>query len=207
MKTLLKREWSQQMLQQVPASFITQVLLPALLSPLHHNTQPMSNLARSGAVVDPHKQQHNNSSIDSDSDAFDVTQQTAQLLRSYVVCAGPAAAREVFSGGLQVANLLKQDASRAGLQSVLQVLAVAAEQLQTAGPGLLDGLTAADAGKCGQTTTHRQHGPNRMSPAAPGNTGLDVVAASRYRHCCVLCRCCCLQRPLLKPACASCSSS
>lgn len=155
MKTLLKRDWSGQMLQQVPASFITQVLLPALLSPLHHNTQPMSNLARSGAVVDPHKQPQSSSS--SSSDAFDVTQQAAQLLRSYVLWGGPAAAREVFSGGLQVANLLKQDASRAGLQSVLQVLAAAAEQLQTAGPGLSDGLTAADAGMCDESTEQRQY--------------------------------------------------
>lgn len=161
LKTLLKRDWSQQMLQQVPASFITQVLLPALLSPMHHNTQPMSNLARSGAVVDPHKQPQSSSS--SSDDVFDITQQAAQLLRSYVLCAGPAAAREVFSGGLQVANLLKQDASRAGLQSVLQVLATAAEQLQTAGPGLLDGLTAADAGMCEQRTEQWQHTVNAQA--------------------------------------------
>lgn len=143
MRTLLKRDWSAQVLQQVPASFITQVLLPALLSPVHYNTQPIGQLSSSGAVLDQHKQQQQDSGS---SDAFNITQHAAQLLSSYVLHAEPEAAREVFDKGLEVANRLRQDASRAGLQSVLHVLAAASEQLQH-GQDMLQGLTAADAGE------------------------------------------------------------
>jgi hypothetical protein len=135
MKTLLKRDWSAQMLQQVPVSFFTQVLIPALLSPVHYNTQPMGKVSPSGAV------------IERSSDAFDVTKQAAELLSSYMLCACPAAARELFTGSLQAAAAIGQDLSRSGLQSVLQVLAAAARQMQGQGGGLLQDLTQEKAGK------------------------------------------------------------
>jgi hypothetical protein len=137
MKTLLKRDWSAQMLQQVPVSFFTQVLIPALLSPVHYNTQPMGKVSPSGAV------------IERNTDAFDVTNQAAEFLSSYVLCAGPSAARELFTGSLQAAAAMGQDLSRSGLQSVLQVLAAAAAagQVQGQGAGLLQDLTQEQAGK------------------------------------------------------------
>lgn len=142
MRTLLKRDWSAQVLQQVPAGFFCQVLLPALLSPLHYSTQLSSTLANSGAVLDKLKQQPSSSS----SDDFDIAQHAAQLLRSFVQCAGSAAAREVLTGGMQVVLTLRQDLSRAGLQALLQVLATAAGQLQEG--QLLQDLTQAEAGTC-----------------------------------------------------------
>lgn len=141
MKTLLKRDWSPSMLQQVSVAFFTQVLLPALLSPLHYNTQLAVNPTTTGAVLDPHKQQTGRGS------SFDVAQQACQLVASYVVCAGPAAARELFTGGLQAAAAPSLEVSRSGMQAVLRVLAAAGQQCQQQGQGVLHGLTAAEAGK------------------------------------------------------------
>lgn len=142
MKTLLKRDWTALALQQVPVSFLTQVLIPALLSPVHYNTQQMGKVTNSGAV------------IEHSTDTFDVTKQASQLLSSYVQCASPAAARELFTGSLQAVAAMGRDLSRSGLQSVLQVLAAAAaaagqlqDQQQQRQQSILQGLTGEQAGR------------------------------------------------------------
>lgn len=140
MKTLLKRDWSPHMLQQVPVSFITQVLLPALLSSLHHNsTQTAGTLSPSGAVLEQQQ----------GCDSFDVTQQAGELLSSWVACAEPAAARQMLSDGVQAAAATGQDLSRSGLKAVLKVLAAAAGQARGggAGRGLLQDMSAVEAGE------------------------------------------------------------
>jgi hypothetical protein len=167
MKTLLKRDWSAQVLQQVPASFFTRVLLPALLSPLHYNTQLTGTLANSGAVLDKLKQQPSSSS-----DEFDVAQHAAHLLSSYVQCAGTAAAREVFAGGMQVVLTRRQDLSRAGLQALLLVLAAAAGQLQEG--QLLQDLTQAQAG----AHLLGSHGPH-LTSAIDNQHGADWRSEKR----------------------------
>jgi hypothetical protein len=140
-KTLLKRDWSPNMLQQVPVEFFTQVLLPALLSPLHYNTQLAVNPTTTGAVLDPHKHQTGSTS------SFDVAHQACQLVSSYVLCAGPAAARELFTGGLQAAAAPSLEVSRSGMQAVLRALAAAGQQCQQHVQGVLHGSTAAEAGE------------------------------------------------------------
>lgn len=146
LKTLLKRDWSTQMLQQVPGSFLTQVLLPALLSPVHHNTQLAANLATSGAVLEPHKQQQQD---------FDVTTQAGVLFASYAASADRVAVRALFSASLGVVVAAGKDLSRAGLQSGLQVLAAAAREAQQQDHGLLGDLVQTEAGEC--TPLTRMH--------------------------------------------------
>ena len=141
MKTLLKRDWTALALQQVPVTFLTQVLVPALLSPVHYNTQQMGKVTNSGAV------------IEHSTDTFDVTKQASHLLSSYVLCASPAAARELFTGSLQAVAAMGRDLSRSGLQSVLQVLAAAAaaagqlQDQQRQQQGIHQGLTGEQAGR------------------------------------------------------------
>lgn len=51
LKTLLKRSWSPAVLCQVPPGFITAVLLPALLSPVHHKVPAAAGLTATGGVA------------------------------------------------------------------------------------------------------------------------------------------------------------
>jgi hypothetical protein len=167
LKTLLKRSWTPHMLQQVPPSFVTQVLLPALLSPIHH--KPPCLITAAGVVLHPSLQAQqdaaggddtpasSSSSGSGSSSSFDVTAHAGQLLGAYVACAGRAAARQVFEGGLQVAVAEGADLPRSGLLALLRVLAAAAQQVAggAAAVGspqqlhLLDDLPPADAGACG----------------------------------------------------------
>jgi len=180
MKTLLKRDWSSDMLCQVPVTFMTQVLLPALLSPVHHNTTLAASLAASGAVLEPHKQQEGTSSS---SGSFSVTAQAGQLLCSWAACAEPAAVRQLFMEGLELVASPTQEVSKSGLHALLQVLAAAAEQLVRKGHRVLGGLPQTEAGAllCDQPAPWTS-APPTLWPCTIAGT-LSLCTASNNLHC------------------------
>lgn len=158
MKTLLKRDWTPDILCQVPASFITLVLLPALLSPVHHRTTAAAGLTATGGVVDATSQQQQQVAAmttahpvgpgNSDVAGFDVVREAAGLVSRYVAAAGGAAADAVLSGGLRLLSTPGTDLPRSGLLAVLRVLAAAATTAMDEGV-LFKGVAEGQTGKQG----------------------------------------------------------
>jgi hypothetical protein len=156
LKTLLKRNWPPAVLAQLPLSFFTRTLLPALMSPIHHKVPSAAGLSATGSAVaaaDTQQQQQPittatgqaAAATDSAGSSFNVISQAAELLRKYVAAAGPAAARALLLNGLLVAAKPGQDLPRSGLLAVMKALAAAADAA-TAGGSMLRDMSDSDAG-------------------------------------------------------------
>jgi hypothetical protein len=154
LKTLLKRHWPPAVLAQLPLSFFTGTLLPALMSPIHHKVPSAAGLSATGsAVAGADTQQQQQPAIatatgqagNAAGSSFNVISQAAELLREYVAAAGPAAARALLLSGLLVAAKPGQDLPRSGLLAVMKALAAAADAA-AAGGSLLADMSESDAG-------------------------------------------------------------
>jgi hypothetical protein len=155
LKTLLKRHWPPAVLSQLPLSFFTGTLLPALLSPIHHKVPSAAGLSATGTAVpgaDTQQQQaiatatgQAASTAGSAGRSFNVISQAVELLRRYVAAAGPAAARALLLQGLLVAGKPGQDLPRSGLLAVMKALAAAADAA-AAGGSLVADMSESDAG-------------------------------------------------------------
>jgi len=166
LRTLLKRRWTPTVIQQIPATFLSGVLLPALLSPVHHKTAT-SGLGQAGMVVAADDggelpRQHTagiNCAHPVGEDAaaaagagFNAVSQASQLLAAYVRWCGGPAARQLLSAGLQLVSSPGQDLPRSGLLACLKVLAAASQAAIACGCLFAD-LDVQQAGEPGQVHT------------------------------------------------------
>jgi hypothetical protein len=152
LKTLLKRNWPPAVLAQLPLSFFTSTLLPALMSPIHHKVPSAAGLSATGSAVaaadtqqQPITTATGQAAAESAVSSFNVISQAAELLRKYVAAAGPGAARALLLNGLLVAGKPGQDLPRSGLLAVMKALAAAADAA-AAGGSMLRDISDSDAG-------------------------------------------------------------
>ena len=118
LRTLLKRDWAPPFARQVPAAFLSGVLLPALNAPAHHTGRP--------------------------GDAFDAATAAAAMARRWAAAAGPAEARALLAAGLAaLAAPGMKDMTKGGVLAQVACLEAAAEG---AGPALVDGGAADGSG-------------------------------------------------------------
>jgi hypothetical protein len=153
LKTLLKRNWPPAALAQLPLTFFTRTLLPALMSPIHHKVPSAAGLTATGSAVagadtqqQPITTATGQAAADSAGSSFNVISQAAELLCKYVTAAGPAAARALLLSGLLVAGKSGQDLPRSGLLAVMKALAAAADAA-TADGSMLRDMSDNDAGR------------------------------------------------------------
>lgn len=154
LKTLLKRNWTPKLLQKLPVLFLTDTLLPALMSPVHHRVAAAGGLSATGGAVAGTEPQQPQAVVTAAGTAaagdtaggFNVISQAGVLLSAYVAAAGPAAARALLAGGIRVAAKPGQDLPRSGLLAVLRALAAAAGTA-AAGGSMLRDMTNDDAGE------------------------------------------------------------
>jgi hypothetical protein len=155
LKTLLKRHWPPPVVAQLPLSFFTRTLLPALMSPIHHKVPSAAGLSATGSAVAAAETQQQQpittatgqaaAAADTAGSSFNAISQAAELLRKYVAAAGPAAARALLLNGLLVASKPGQDLPRSGLLAVMKTLAAAADAA-AAGGSMLRDMSGSDAG-------------------------------------------------------------
>eukprot|EP00775_Hariotina_reticulata_P006297 gene6297-6532_t len=189
LRTLLKRRWTPAVIQQIPASFISGVLLPALLSPVHHKTAT-NGLGQAGmvAAADDGKQllgqrtpglscAHPVGEGDAAAADFNAVSQASLLLGAYMRSCGGPAARQVLSAGLQLVSSSGQDLPRSGLLACLKVLAAAA-RAATAAKCMFADLDVQQAGAPGSPPARLGLSDKAWAAAARAEVAAQAAAAA-----------------------------
>jgi hypothetical protein len=181
MKTFLKRHWTPAALRQLPVSFLAEVLLPALTSPIHYKgtnpdiisstttttTTSSSNMAAAAAAgtateaAAPSLGKVKGSNGDEDEAtqaSWNAAEHAAKFLGKFLQAADAASCRAVITAGISC--LGGQEVSRVGFRVMLSCLAAAADA---------SGASGKFTGGC-------------IEPGGPWGDGLGTAELIRYRY-------------------------